>query len=170
MFSVWHCATHAAPATAVPLLPPFSSAYAHAPSSCHCSLYLLSSCRPPLSFGNRSMFPLIDCIGIHFMANYSIVCRSPPPLPLSTMQAPAVRTCLALPLSHSTAEAQPTGQLPLSNFHMQSQLTFCGCHSKWHNLTPPPSSFPPLTIEHSMAKLYPRPPPAVPHPCSFAPV
>lgn len=92
------------------------------------------------------------------------------PLPLSPLQAPAVRTCLALPLSHSTAEAQPTGQLPLSNFHMQSQLTFCGCHSKWHNLTPPPSSFPSLTIQHSMAKLYPRPPPAVPHPCSFAPV
>lgn len=62
------------------------------------------------------------------------------PLFLSPLQAPAVRTCLALPLSHSTAEAQPTGQLPLSNFHMQSQLTFCGCHSKWHNLTPPPPS------------------------------
>lgn len=92
------------------------------------------------------------------------------PLPLSPLQAPAVRTCLALPLSHSTAEAQPTGQLPLSNFHMQSQLTFCGCHSKWHNLTPPHPPFPPLTIQQSMAKLYLRPPPAVPHPCSFAPV
>lgn len=139
---MWHCATHAAPATVPPLSPPLR----------HCSFYLLSSCRPPLSFGIRSMLPLIDCIGIHFMANYS----APPPHPLVShlLCAPASHSPFHI-AQHSRSTSRTNGSVAIIQFPYAKPVDILRLPQQMAQFNPPS----PLlhTSLHSIAKLFPHP-------------